>query len=286
MALVISAPVRALTVQLDAATGNAPPEIFYPIGQSPLDLTLRLKNDAFSDTAPILLWQLGLHVHGDNAAVGMASFADIALPDDPLFGSSSMPSTGNELPATDIVVSDTDPSFNGVPIASQQAKNILKLHVAFSAQTQGVFALTMSEFDEQNPDGSSFWIPQSEDLPMIPFDNPPSQADPAVIELATIHVVSATLIGDYNRNHVVDAADYTLWRDTFGSTTDLRADGNGNGQIDAGDFGAWKMHFGEVASGGSGAVVPEPATFGSMLIAAVVAAIVARKTRRKPAERS
>src|SRR5262249_14859890 len=34
--------------------------------------------------------------------------------------------------------------------------------------------------------------------------------------------------GDYNGDGVVDAADYTFWRDRVGST-DLRADGDGNG---------------------------------------------------------
>ena len=28
--------------------------------------------------------------------------------------------------------------------------------------------------------------------------------------------------GDYNKNSIVDAADFTVWRDTLGSTTDLR----------------------------------------------------------------
>ena len=30
-----------------------------------------------------------------------------------------------------------------------------------------------------------------------------------------------TVPGDYNDNGIVDAADYTIWRDTLGSTTDL-----------------------------------------------------------------
>src|SRR5450755_1078323 len=67
--------------------------------------------------------------------------------------------------------------------------------------------------------------------------------------------------GDYNLDDTVDAADYTLWRDSLASTTDLRADGDASGTIDAADYNIWKMHFGESTSGsGSGmaTAVPEP----------------------------
>jgi hypothetical protein len=72
--------------------------------------------------------------------------------------------------------------------------------------------------------------------------------------------------GDYNGNFVVDAADYTIWRDTLGSTTDLRANGDDTGGslgvIDAADYAFWKSQFG--LGGGSGslssAAVPEPAS--------------------------
>ena len=53
------------------------------------------------------------------------------------------------------------------------------------------------------------------------------------------------VLGDYNHDSVVDAADYALWRKTLGSTTNLASDGNVNGIIDAGDFTAWKSHFGQ-----------------------------------------
>ena len=46
-------------------------------------------------------------------------------------------------------------------------------------------------------------------------------------------------IGDYNGDGIVDAADYAIWRDTLGSTTDLRADGDGDGVIDPGDYDTW-----------------------------------------------
>lgn len=46
--------------------------------------------------------------------------------------------------------------------------------------------------------------------------------------------------GDYDANGLVDAADNQLWRSTYGSTSDLRADGNDNGRIDAADYTIWR----------------------------------------------
>ena len=43
----------------------------------------------------------------------------------------------------------------------------------------------------------------------------------------TAAIVPPSLAGDYNGDGVVDAADYTVWRDTFGQTgADLAADGD------------------------------------------------------------
>jgi hypothetical protein len=52
--------------------------------------------------------------------------------------------------------------------------------------------------------------------------------------------------GDYNENGIVDAADYTLWRNTLGTSVanGTGADGNANGTIDQGDYDNWKANFG------------------------------------------
>ena len=57
-------------------------------------------------------------------------------------------------------------------------------------------------------------------------------------------LIPAPLVGDYNRDGKVDAADYTVWRDTLGSNTFMAADGNGNGTIDASDLTKWKTDLG------------------------------------------
>jgi hypothetical protein len=49
--------------------------------------------------------------------------------------------------------------------------------------------------------------------------------------------------GDYNRNGIVEASDYNVWRSTFGSTFDLRADGNANNIIDAADYVFWRKQL-------------------------------------------
>jgi hypothetical protein len=73
--------------------------------------------------------------------------------------------------------------------------------------------------------------------------------------------------GDYNGNGVVDAADYTVWRNHLGQTFQLTNEGPGQtpGMVTPEDYSFWKTHFGETAGSGSGSAaqraVPEPATW-------------------------
>lgn len=70
-----------------------------------------------------------------------------------------------------------------------------------------------------------------------------------------IDLTSPSFTGDYNGDGTVDAADYTVWRDSEGTTgTGLAADGNGDGFVNHIDYDLWKTHFGET----SAVSVPEP----------------------------
>jgi hypothetical protein len=69
------------------------------------------------------------------------------------------------------------------------------------------------------------------------------------------------LPGDYNGNGVVDAADYTVWRDHLGQSYAIQnRDPSASGPIGAGDYNFWVAHFGQSGSGAAGArtsAVPE-----------------------------
>jgi hypothetical protein len=96
--------------------------------------------------------------------------------------------------------------------------------------------------------------------------------------LGDLQSATITLPGDYNRDGVVNAADYTKWRDTWSRTnSDLSADGNGNGAIDAGDYAVWAAVYGTTEGGGAHRAIPEPTAIA--LLAFAVGAIVGRPCR-------
>lgn len=96
---------------------------------------------------------------------------------------------------------------------------------------------------------------------------------PATVYFDNLRLVNLTapLTGDYNQDGRVDAADYTIWRHSLGSTTDLRADGNLNGVVDAADYDLWRANYGATLGSGAGAIasaaVPEPTTVVLLIMA-------------------
>jgi hypothetical protein len=86
--------------------------------------------------------------------------------------------------------------------------------------------------------------------------------------------------GDLNYDGVVDAADYTVWRDTLGSAVDQYPDGTTSHLIDPLDYFTWKLHFGEVLPPGEAAAsVPEPATLPCALVACLAVLSFCRRNQ-------
>jgi len=100
--------------------------------------------------------------------------------------------------------------------------------------------------------------------------------------LRTAFLKNETLGGDFDGDHDVDAADFSIWQSTFGKTTDLRADGNGNGVVDSSDYIVWRKHAGAAGSGSiTNSSVPEPTCISAMAIGMILLAAIPRFDRRR-----
>ncbi|TWT99071.1 hypothetical protein Pla108_00040 [Botrimarina colliarenosi] len=82
-----------------------------------------------------------------------------------------------------------------------------------------------------------------------------------------------TFSGDYNADGVVNAADYTAFRDHV-ANGDLRSDGNGDGALTTADWQVWANRYGERSPAATTA--PEP----SATFLATIAVLTACRRRR------
>jgi autotransporter-associated beta strand protein len=98
-----------------------------------------------------------------------------------------------------------------------------------------------------------------------------------------LEVATFLLVGDYNDDQVVDAADYTVWRNHLGESTVLPNDRT-PGMVTSEDYDDWKANFGATSAGAGAAngafAVPEPFSAASILLALPACARESRRRRR------
>jgi len=104
------------------------------------------------------------------------------------------------------------------------------------------------------------------DLDGNPLGDPPGtpvvDMQPTLSSIAWIKSADA-IVGDYDGDGNVDDVDYAKWKADFGKRVAVGggADGNGNGIVDAGDYTVWRDALsGVVVGSASGVAVPEPAS--------------------------
>jgi hypothetical protein len=102
----------------------------------------------------------------------------------------------------------------------------------------------------------------------------------------TTRILVDLLPGDYNDDGRVDAADYTVWRNTLGESVSILttgADGDRDGNITAVDYQVWKDNFGQslAAPGGAGVAVPEPVSLTQALLTLAATCGLANRGRAR-----
>lgn len=80
----------------------------------------------------------------------------------------------------------------------------------------------------------------------------------------------ALLEADFNQDGSVDATDLAAWQSGYGTgSTKAAGDADGDGAVSGADFLTWQQQFGQSAAAASSSPVPEPATAGLAIVAAV-----------------
>jgi autotransporter-associated beta strand protein len=96
---------------------------------------------------------------------------------------------------------------------------------------------------------------------------------------------SAGFASDFDLDGDVDSADLTRWKANFGLAsggTKALGDATGDGVVNGGDFLAWQREFGSgvIPAAPAAAAVPEPATWGTAILAAICSGLIPRQLRR------
>jgi hypothetical protein len=97
--------------------------------------------------------------------------------------------------------------------------------------------------------------------------------------------VFGALPGDFNRDSVVNSADYDDWLSNYGSLTDRGADANLDGVVDAADYVIWRKLVGAGGAGGVSGNVPEPVTTLTVVVGLWGVSAIMKLPQKKGGER-
>ena len=170
-----------------------------------------------------------------------------------------------------------------VEIAGSTTSSVDRIDVVGVANLDGVLEVAL--IDDYLPElGRQFLVLTASQT----IDNGLTLSGPAAemfdMQIFSFGIVLETVLaGDYSGNGVVDAADYTVWRDSRGHAgADLPADGTGDGVVYQADYTYWKTRFSDLAGGSDGGTVPEPGVWVILGQLTVISLLVSRDRRTGP----
>lgn len=157
------------------------------------------------------------------------------------------------------------------------------LSVVRSLNAAGALVVTLAEDADAPQAGDAF------DL----FDTPTLVGSFASIDLPTLDdgltwnddallgagILQVALVGDYNADGRVDAADYTVWRDRVGDPDLPNRDPVLTGVVGDGDYAVWATNLGRTTPPAAPEAVPEPLSLSIALLTGVLVVVLDRRGR-------
>lgn len=268
------------------------------------DAELRLVgNDTFEFRGSIHLengYTLTLIEDGDRASIALSGsassltgdgtlVADLTLSEDASISPGS--STGNlsvegsltlnsnavyewelDAAASDSIIVDGSLSFGAV--ATLQ---VVQLGGAPRAADEFVlFEYDALQADPINPD----WTIDGARAPDWDFSSASVLIDPDANQVLLTGVATVLNPADFNNDGLVDAADYTVWRDSLDQMVApfTSADADGDGHVTHADYRIWAANYGAIGGPSSALSAPEPCVF-CLLGVTLLASSVHRPSR-------
>lgn len=201
-----------------------------------------------------------------------AAFVDAGIT---VFGSTQPDFPGGPLDGLQVQFQNEQVQLQALPVGTSQVFMTLQSAVNPITFETGqsfndIFGVEGSGQTDLIPTGFQLYINKSADAPWTGY-----------IDNVRVGSIADPNGGDYNGDGVVDAADYTVWRDNLGSGPDGDGTTTGDllgvpdGVVDESDYDYWAQQYGTTISPPASAI-PEPVS-GVLAILTVLAAASARR---------